>query len=374
MDAGAVGPDRLGEYEAKFRRAGLPMFIADRSAATDVFNRAAPLLGLVFLGQMLGALNLDWSLAANIAALAGGLTLLLAGFAILNRSRGRPAVAIPEDVGRLELAGFVLIPALLPLIFGGQWRSAVATAVGNTVLLGMIYAVVGWGLLSVMRWAARRMLGQLRASLELFARAIPLLMLFAVVLFLTTEVWQVFADIPVASLAVLAGLFVLLGTTFLVARIPREVRDIEREVAGLPSRASEAPVSMELDRGERFNVGLVMFVSQALQVLSVSVAVGGFFLCVGMLIIDAQVMEAWIGSGGDVILEAELFGELPVLLTRELLQVSGAISSITGLYFAISMLTDDVYRREFLEELTTEMRSSFKARAEYLALRGAAKP
>ena len=34
------------------------------------------------------------------------------------------------------------------------------------------------------------------------------------------------------------------------------------------------------------------------------------------------------------------------------------------------MLTDSTYREEFLEELTDEMRTSFKARTEYLRLRG----
>ena len=58
---GAAEDERLREYERGFRHAGLPLFIADRSAATDVFNRAVPLLGLVFLGEMLGALNLEWS-------------------------------------------------------------------------------------------------------------------------------------------------------------------------------------------------------------------------------------------------------------------------------------------------------------------------
>jgi hypothetical protein len=33
------------------------------------------------------------------------------------------------------------------------------------------------------------------------------------------------------------------------------------------------------------------------------------------------------------------------------------------------MLTDDTYRAEFLEELTSEMKHSFIARAEYLTLR-----
>lgn len=34
------------------------------------------------------------------------------------------------------------------------------------------------------------------------------------------------------------------------------------------------------------------------------------------------------------------------------------------------MLTDEIYRREFLEELTAEIRTSFRERAEYLRLRG----
>jgi hypothetical protein len=38
------------------------------------------------------------------------------------------------------------------------------------------------------------------------------------------------------------------------------------------------------------------------------------------------------------------------------------------------MLTDSTYREEFLEELTDEMRTSFKARAEYLRLRSAEAP
>jgi hypothetical protein len=41
----------------------------------------------------------------------------------------------------------------------------------------------------------------------------------------------------------------------------------------------------------------------------------------------------------------------------------------SGFYFAVAMLTDSTYREEFLEELSEEMRQSFRARAEYLRLR-----
>lgn len=352
---------KLAEYERGFRRAGLPLFIAGRSAASDVFNRAVPLLGLVFLGETLGALDLEWSPLANVAAMAGGLAVLLGSIVLANKIRGRPAAAIPQDVGRVELGLFVVVPALLPLAFNGQWRSALATAAVNLLLLALIYGVVGFGLTSILRWTVMRLAGQLRASLELFARAIPLLMIFSVVLFLTTEMWQVFSGLPTASFVGLALLFVGLGTTFLVARLPREVRGIEREAA---------PDAPPLERSESINVGLVMFVSQALQVLSVSVAIGAFFAAVGVLVVDREVTEAWIDGDADVLFDFTLFDHT-AYVTAELLRVAGAIAAFTGLYFAISMLTDDVYRREFLEELTSEMRESFSDRAEYLRLRSA---
>lgn len=158
---------RLRDYEHRFRRAGLPLWIEGYSASTDVFNRVVPLLALVFFGEMLGATSLDWSLAANIGAAAGGLAILIAAGVVVNRIRGRPALALPEEVGRVELTAFVLLPALLPLAFGGQWRSALVTAAANAALLALIYGIVGYGLLSIVRWALARLLSQLASSLAL---------------------------------------------------------------------------------------------------------------------------------------------------------------------------------------------------------------
>lgn len=64
---------QLKGYERRFRRAGLPLFVEGFSASTDVFNRAAPLLGIVFLGELLGAGQLDWTWWQNVLAVLGGL-------------------------------------------------------------------------------------------------------------------------------------------------------------------------------------------------------------------------------------------------------------------------------------------------------------
>ena len=57
--------------------------------------------------------------------------MLLVAFGLLNRARGRPFTAVPERLGKTELAGFVLIPALLPLIFGADDEGALATVAAN---------------------------------------------------------------------------------------------------------------------------------------------------------------------------------------------------------------------------------------------------
>ena len=344
---------RIAVYAARFRRAGLPLFVAGTTARTEVWTRAVPFLGFVFIVEVLGAVDLQWSWWENVLALLGGMAILLGGLALSNRLRGRRLLARPRDVGPVELAGFVLLPAVLPAIFGGQTRSAGVTAGGNLVLLALLYGTIRYGLPSIVAWAARRLGGQLAASVVLLARAIPLLLLFSVVLFLTTEMWQTFARMNDASLIAVAALLVAVGTLFLVVRLPREVAALEREVGGEPP----------LDGRQRFNVGLVLFVSHALQVLVVSLAVGVFFVAFGLLATPASLLATWVGEPPNEVLTIG-----GVQLYAELLRVAAAIAAFSGLYYAIAVLTDATYREEFLSEIEVSMRATFAARTEYLGL------
>lgn len=364
--------DELERYEQRFRRAGLPLFVEDWSARTDAFNRAFPLLALVFVAELLGALDFAWSLAANLAAVAGAVGVALVAVALVNRRRGRPALAIPEDLGPAELAGFVLVPALIPLVFNGQATSALVTAVGNLLLLGVVALGFGFGIGAIVLWALRHLAGQLAVSVTLLARAVPLLLLFAVVLFINTEMWQVFGHMSTASMNGVGVLLAVVVVSFLGARIPREVRALEQSVA-----TTQSPF-VPLRRAQRANVGLVMLISHGLQVLVVTLAITGFFVVFGMIVIDAETMRAWTAAGGHQLLATTILG-VPLRLTDELVRVSIAIGALSGLYYAISVLTDSAYREEFLDELTEQMGQTFAARSAYLALlaeqdRNAAEP
>ncbi|MEA2124486.1 MAG: hypothetical protein QOI80_1268 [Solirubrobacteraceae bacterium] len=345
----------LGQYERRFRRAGLPLFIEDYSAASDVFTRAAPLLTLVFIGETLGAISFDWSVWANIGAAFGGLAILLGVYMLANRLRGRPPTSRPDRVGGVELALFAIVPGLLPLIFGGQVESGLVTMAVNAVGLWLIWMVVGYALASILRGALGRLGQELAGSVATLARAVPLLMLFAAVLFLSTELWQVFSTVPAPFLAALGVLVVCFGLLFLIAQLPDEVRRMEADFsAGHP-----------LTRRQRVNVALIMLVSHALQVLVVTAAMAAAFVLFGALAIGPSVYRSWIGHDGDVLLRIHVFGET-ARVTTELLRVTGAVAGLSGLYYAIAVLTDATYRDQFLDRLSSDMRAVFADRARYL--------
>ena len=348
----------LDAFERRFRRDGLPLFVEDRSAREDVWTRAAPLLALVFIAEMLGAVQLDWPLLTNVAAALAGLAILLGAFGLLNLVRGRRFWSLPEHVSNLELALFLLVPAALPLIFGGQVGSAALTLAANALILLLTYAVIAGGLVWIVRWAATRLVAQLDAAVTVLSKAVPLLLVFALVLFINTEMWQVFSRMPEVFLVLVAGLLVGAGSLFVIVRLPREVKELEDEAGDGPA----------LERRERFNVGLVLFVSQALQTVVVSLAVAAFFVVLGALAVGPSIRESWEVAEGSVVLGFGLFGER-IEITQALLRVSGGIGAFAGLYYTIAVLTDSTYREEFLDDLTDEMRDSFAARAEYRTAR-----
>ncbi|TDE03422.1 hypothetical protein [Jiangella asiatica] len=352
--------DELAEYERRFRRSGLPLFIEDYSASEDIFTRATPFLGLVFVGEMLGATELEWPLLVNISAALGGLAILVTAFGLVNRTRKRPFLSLPREVGRPELAAFVLLPALLPLIFGGQWRQVAGLVAGNLLLLALVYLVVGYGLLATVFWAFTRMADELAASLGRLVRALPLLLIFSLVLFVNAEMWQMYGSMPRPFVLIVMALLLGLGLVFLAVRAPGLVHQLEDDLGG---------GSPPLSRRQRLNVGLTLVVSQALQVVVVSAGVGAFFVAFGILAVTPSVGEAWAGTEGAWQYPFELFGH-DVQLTETLLRVAGGMAAFTGLYYAISILTDSTYRDEFMAGVTTEMRGVFEARARYLALRG----
>jgi hypothetical protein len=254
---------------------------------------------------------------------------------------------------------FVSVPAILPLIFGGQRLSAGVILLVNVVLLSAVYLVLGFGALSILAWAGRRFLTLFAASLSVLVRALSLLLFFLLVIFFTTETWQIWTVPRIPKFVVAAGLFVLLAAGFLLLRLPGSVRELEND-AELGGE--------ELTQAQRVNVGLVLFLSQFLQVVFVAIAVWLFFVVFGSLLVSAGVREAWLGTQGDPLLRIPFFGDTSVVITVELLRVATGMASFAALYYAVATQLDVAYRDEVIEQVARQMKETFARRAEYVGL------
>ncbi len=390
-DAPDLAPDEarrlVAATERWFLRRGTPHFIDRYRASEDVFTRTLPVLGFVVLVELLGAARLEWHWWQNALAVVGGVGVLVGAWAAINHLRDRPAFQAPDDVGVVELAAFVVLPAGLPLVFGGQVGSALATAVANLVVLVTIYLITSYGLVPMSRWALGQTSRQLGTVLGLFGRALPLLLLFSVGLFVNTEVWQVATTLDGVLFWTVVGFFVLIGLVFLLLRLPGEVGALRDQLRGegLVDACAASPLAavaraevggtrpdpdpVPLSRRQQGNVLLVLLFSQAVQIALVTVTITGFFLLFGLIAIRPEVVGSWLG-------EASTAGELArwrwfghdLVVTRALLHVAGFLGALSGFYFTVYVITDATYRSEFFTEIVEEVRQSLAVRTVYLAL------
>lgn len=355
----------VADCERVFRRNGLPMLVQGHTLRRDVFGRAAPFLLLVLLAQLSGAVNQSWTATANIGAVVAAVAVITGGYIALNRVRGRAWSTLPQEIAGPELTFFVLAPALLPLLFGGQWAAALATATMNVAVLALTWFTVQYGLLSTLWWGMARGVDELGASLLRLVRLLPPLLIFSLVLFYNAEVWQVFDRVPTVSSLVLGVLFAGLILVLVGLRLPSEAGSaLTQASAEVPGAQGLAP----LGRGQRINVMIMVGASQLLQVVVVCAGVFAFFVGIGILTVTPEVQEVWAVGGGWSLPITVQGTELVV--NQSLLRVSVAIATFTGLYFAISIQTDAAYRTEFSEGIERQLRTVVAARVRYRELLG----
>lgn len=374
--------------ERWFIRQGLPHFIDDYSVTGDVLTRALPFLLLVFVLEAFNTFSDTRRGWAEVAPFLVGLAVLVVTAVLVNRLRGRRPFQQPERVGGVEIAVFLLVPPILPaLLHDDRLVDSLGILVTNLVILLVAYVVTSYGLVPMTRWGIRQLAGQLGDLANVMARALPLLLIFSALLFLTTEIWQVCSSLGAPFFVVTALIPFVAGTLFLLLRVPEEldavahfdhwqgVRDLavgsplsEVDLTGLDDPPHAAP----LERRAWLNVGLVLVVSQSVQILLVSVVVGVFYVGFGLFAISESVTRAWTVGSVDVLARFEVFGNQAVLSTQ-LLKVAAFIAAFSGLQFTVSAITDSTYRREFFERAVRGVRQGLAVRALYLAeIEGAA--
>jgi hypothetical protein len=382
-----MSPDTRPAVERWFLRRGLPHFIDDYSAREDIFTRMVPFVGVLFAVEVVLAVFGDRFTGVQQAlAVLGAVAILVGSWVLANLVRGRRALGLPERVGPVEAALFVIVPPVVASLFGSHRAVEVPLlAAGNVLVLAVAYPITSYGIVPMTRWVLSQIETQLRHMSLLMVRTLPLLLIFSAFLFLNAEVWQVANDFAWPFFAaVLAGI-VALGSVFLALSQQTDIEDISRfddweqvcalcdgsPLAGFaPDRFLGSPDPPALSRRARRNVHLVMFVSQSIQVLLVAAVTFTFYVLFGLLTVREETVSQWIADGelpaADRYLDLRVGGH-ELVLSRQLLVVAAFIAGFAALQFLVQLVTDATYRERFAKDMATEARQVLAVRAAYLA-------
>lgn len=378
----------LERAEAWFVSNGIPHFIDDFTAKEDVWTRALGILGFVFFAELFLTFGDNFSGVQQASVFAGGIAVAVGAFVVVNRLRGRSHFARPETVGVGELALFVLVPPVLAVL-GGQRAATdvVQVVLFNLAVLVAVYLVLAWGLIPMLRWGLGAMWQHLTQVLQLLGKVLPLMLLFSAFLFLNAEIWQVVNDLPlvffgliVISLAAI-GLFFLAGSmggSIAHLRAFEDWNDVKSKLTGTPlehcavSDFTGAPQQVPLERSARLNLTMRVVVGLSAQVLLVTGLIFGFYILFGVLTVRSDTILQWTTldqSGLDEVTLVSIFvaGER-VVLTALHLVAAGVVASFSGLQFAVSLVTDENYRAEFVEDSNSEAREALAVHTAYLNL------
>ena len=382
------GSERLvDDVERWFVRRGLPHAIEDYSAREDVLTRTVPFLTLVFLVEVVTAVFGDRFVGwAQAAALAGATAIVLASVALVNRVRRRPRFQRPDDIGLAELTVFVAVPAAAAMLFDGSAGEAALLVAVNLGLVSLAFVFAYFGVLPMLLFGLQQVWRRVRTLTQLLARVLPLLLLFVTFVFFNAEIWQVAHDFTPLAYAIVTAAIALAAFGFVAARTPAELDALGRfaswDEVGALATASGAPAlpatgawavgvpALELDRRNRRNVSVLLFVSFAVQVLLIGLIVGVLLVVLGVLSIREQTMLQWTVQEGDVVPALWRFrvGAATYVLTWEHVAVSGFVAVFAMLQFAVQLLRDEAYRAEFYAEVSGEIREVLAVQALYQRL------
>ena len=380
---------RRRAVELWFRRRGLPAVV--RARPHQLLVRITPALVFVSLWRVFyvlvraldGDSGAEFERRMELSRFAVGYGFALAGLVGLPAAgTWLAALWVRRRTADRRGAAAAMVATGLYI---AAWSAVNANAVLQSLLIGVltVLGLVGLvyvGVDSVLGWALRAALRQLKALGTMTSKALPLLLLFTTFGFFTAEIWQVAGALPRQQLWLVVGLFVVVGMLYMLSVLSDELRALgstQRDPID-PGwwRATPFPEPgpggerVPLRRMERANMVLVLILAEMVQVLVFSVLVFVFFVAFGLISVRSEVMAQWIGHDPTV---GSLFGVL-LPVPDELLQVSIFLAAFSGMYFVTTTVTDSRYRESFLDPLVDHLAVSLAARQSYLRSQGRKTP
>ncbi len=292
--------------ESWFLERGLPSVLTRRSRWRRLWPRSAPMLAAY------GALQ---ACVLPVYLITGGHDVEITGEPTTSE------LIVLVIVG-LALPFMAVVGWLASRSRSGRTRAAVATLavvivaiVGTTaggpaqlaqeaVVVAAVLALTGCGVGSVVGWAVRTMLSHLATVGALAVRALPVVLLTALVFF-NSYVWIMANTISGDRLGLAMAFLLSIAAVFVVSATRERVRPMLRSSAAvLPKDAErladtpfaampDTPDCAPLKRAERLNVVFVLATSQLAQILVVAVVTATIYLILGLIVLTPSLLNEW---------------------------------------------------------------------------------
>lgn len=368
-----------GAAESWFLQRGLPSVLTRRARWRRLWPRSAPMLAAYATLQ---------ACILPVYLITGGHDIEITGTPTTSE------LVVLVIVG-LSLPLMVLIGWLVSRSRNGRTRAALATASVLVVVcvslvtgdaaqlpqqvavLAVVLILTGFGVGSVVGWATRMMLSHFTMVGALAVRALPVVLLTALVFF-NTYVWLMAATISGNRLGLAMAFLVSIAAAFVVSATVERVRPMLKSTAALPGERDhlagtpfatmpDAVDAAPLKRAERLNVVFVLAASQLAQILVVAVVTAVIYLILGLIVLSPELLNEWTHTYKST---ATVLGfTLPV--PDSLVHMCLFLGALTFMYISARAAGDGEYRSTFLDPLIEDLHTTLIARNRY---RGAVAP
>ncbi|MCC6617940.1 MAG: hypothetical protein IT341_02745 [Chloroflexi bacterium] len=368
-------PDLQRQIEQWFIGRGVPQLVDGYTAERRMDARAVPLIGAwLVLGTVLDwGTRPDWPVALNALGVLGVLAFI--GLSIVAIVRIRGSSVLGRELPPYLIVTVAAIVGVADAVVDGAWGEGVAAALGSLTGIGVIYVVVGLGLLEIAWWGLRRLWTELGQIVGLLSTTLPVLLILVMFLLFSAEIWEAAGMLATVEFWAALALIWIVAVLLIVNAIGSELATLEasdpaalRELAASTPAASitEAPLDTPppLTTLQRFNLAVLAVIGQLLQSLFVAALVTAFLVAFGMIVVPGELQERWASVPISPIVEIVLLGDARVL-SIELLIVTALLGAIVGLYFTGLAVTDTAYRPAHFGRIVDELRALVAARSIY---------
>jgi hypothetical protein len=231
-------------------------------------------------------------------------------------------------------------------------------------------------------WAVRQTVRSAGDLYVVATKALPLLLIVLIVLFINTEVWQVASSLDSPLLWASCGLLLLLGVLVTVERTHDQIEALQQDGPAdavreacrrtpLVDQVDSVPefAGPQLGRPQRRNMLISALATQAIQAALIGTLVWLFFIAFGIIAITYPVQTAWVGDLGatDVFFTV---GDDHVL-SRALIRVATFLGAFAAFYTTIYASSDPVYRASFTDDAGSSLQKAVDVRRAYLTVKAA---